>query len=171
MLAEVHNPYVVKLLYSFQVSGLVQHVCTIYVLQMRSAAQSAAGWRQDVVGCRTSTIWPSALQDDEYLYLIMEYLPGGDVMVSCIPLASTVALPCLAEHVIARCLFDTDPSAAADAADAEGHPERGGDALLHCGDGAGAGVHPPPQLHPQVLFETAAMPWNHANAWLQPDTA
>lgn len=30
---------------------------------------------------RTPATCPSALQDDEYLYLIMEYLPGGDVMV------------------------------------------------------------------------------------------
>jgi serine/threonine kinase 38 len=38
VLAEVHNPYIVKLYYSFQ--------------------------------------------DEEFLYLVMEYLPGGDVMVS-----------------------------------------------------------------------------------------
>jgi hypothetical protein len=31
VLAEVHNPYVVKLLYSFQVGGLVHHVCMILV--------------------------------------------------------------------------------------------------------------------------------------------
>ncbi len=38
----------------------------------------------------------------------------------------------------------------ADAADAEGHPQRGGDALLHRGDGARTGVHSQAALHPQV---------------------
>ena len=43
-----------------------------------------------------STETPLWLQDDEFLYLIMEYLPGGDVMVSghaaCLLTALTAVL-------------------------------------------------------------------------------
>ena len=36
-----------------------------------------------------------AAQDDDYLYLIMEYLPGGDVMVRALPVTSfCAAVPC-----------------------------------------------------------------------------
>ena len=36
--------------------------------------------------CAFPTQYPCVVrQDDDYLYLVMEYLPGGDVMVSTMP--------------------------------------------------------------------------------------
>ena len=154
VLAEVHNPYVVKLLYSFQVRGIhVNHS----ELSCRSAG-SQLQLRCLLLCADSPATCLSALQDDEYLYLIMEYLPGGDVMVWGATWLMPVSLPCSRGLEHARpTSHDTDLFAAADAADAEGHPERGGHALLHRGDGAGAGVHPPPQLHPQVLVGVAVV--------------
>ena len=117
-------------------------------------------------------------QDDEYLYLVMEYLPGGDVMVSALPArrmpqqylyAVTFTLALDGSHVQAinmqwhqdsvlwqAWLVVPPPECGgADAAHAQGHPERGGDALLHRGDRARAGVHPQALLHSQVPREPA----------------
>jgi hypothetical protein len=36
---------------------------------------------QHVLICSQCALFASTLQDEEFLYLVMEYLPGGDVMV------------------------------------------------------------------------------------------
>jgi serine/threonine protein kinase len=79
VLAEVHNPYVVKLLYSFQVGG----PCVLHAQRPVSVDAIRCRLVCGIVQYVCPHHGPSVLQDDEYLYLIMEYLPGGDVMVRC----------------------------------------------------------------------------------------
>ena len=123
-------------------------------------------------------------QDDDYLYLVMEYLPGGDVMVRYASSPHLCAFMLQETHLRAKwavcqasqmndmneptiicsapviiCQAQSAMSqlggGGADAAHAQGHPERGGDALLHRGDRARAGVHPQALLHSQVQREPA----------------
>ena len=65
VLAEVHNPYVVKLFYSFQVT-----------FDSLSCSPFANLAYSDL-----HPLTQPVVQDGNYLYLVMEYLPGGDVMV------------------------------------------------------------------------------------------
>ena len=62
VLAEVQNQFIVKLYYSFQVCAAL----LISPAALRSRVLKAA----------------LCVQDEVYLYLVMEYLPGGDIMVS-----------------------------------------------------------------------------------------
>jgi serine/threonine protein kinase len=124
VLAEVHNPFIVKLFYSFQVGFRVfvrvRLDATRAVWQCDGVTSwwrgaqwcAAAGAGRELAVCQGPRCGGLALdatpscagccrccccccccccshwlcrtrqQDEEFLYLVMEYLPGGDVMVS-----------------------------------------------------------------------------------------
>eukprot|EP00976_Prorocentrum_cordatum_P113706 1195738-Prorocentrum_minimum.AAC.6 len=81
LLAEVNNHCVVKLYYSFQIEDFTRHprkgllsVCAEYVVSYQSKQVLT------IESVRYCLSLHGAAQDEEFLYLIMEYLPGGDVM-------------------------------------------------------------------------------------------
>lgn len=73
VLAEVDNPFIVRLYYSFQVCGALASILDHHgVIDL---------WHACLQVANRILMFSAALQDDEFLYLVMEYLPGGDVMV------------------------------------------------------------------------------------------
>jgi serine/threonine protein kinase len=77
------NPWVVSLYYSFQVFGppLLYTLCRSLSLSLPfpPPQRYTVRRRANMHGCI-----PLPLQDIDYLYLIMEYVPGGDMMTMLI---------------------------------------------------------------------------------------
>lgn len=84
VLAGLQNPFIVRLYYSFQVTlpGDPSWPCTGLSANPWAFATESTILTESLICIHIEADAGMLSQDDDHLYLVMEYLAGGDVMVS-----------------------------------------------------------------------------------------